>query len=497
MNSGLISYDHFIDGSWRAPESGEYLESIDPASDEAWAQFARGNQRDADAAVQAANRAFSEGPWSRYSMQQRCDCLVEIADLLERRWPELVEAEIRDNGKRISEINPQFGGLHSWYRYFAKLGRETEPRRLFNQTPGVTNHAHYLPYGVVVAITPWNSPLMIAAWKIGPALVAGNTVVIKPSEFASASTLEFAALLAETSLPAGVVNVVTGFGYEAGEPLVTHPLTRKVSFTGSDFGGRKVAEAAARNIIPATLELGGKSPQLLFADADLDSAINGIVSGIFLSNGQTCVAGSRLIVESSLHDEVVERLVQRVHALQAGDPMDPETEIAPLANRAHLDKVMAMIATARAQNATCACGGERIYPLERPDGYYLQPTIFTDVTPAMTLWQEEVFGPVLAVVRADDEARAIALANDSKYGLAAGVWTSDAQRASRIAAQLAVGTVYINHYRSVDPGSPIGGFKASGYGRELGPDAVRDFMQVKSVWVGTAPCVNPFPPQSG
>ena len=493
----MNTYEHFIDGDWSAPDAGAYLESIDPASGETWARFARGSARDADAAVNAAHRAFNEGPWSTYSMQQRCDCLVEIADLLERRWPELVEAEIRDNGKRISEINPQFGGLHSWYRYFAQQGREIEPRRLSNQTPGVTNDAHYLPYGVVVAITPWNSPLMIAAWKIGPALAAGNTVVIKPSEFASASTLEFARLLAETSLPPGVVNVVTGFGHEVGEPLVTHQLTRKVSFTGSDFGGRKVAEAAARNVIPVTLELGGKSPQLLFADADLESAINGIVSGIFLSNGQTCVAGSRLIVESSLHDEVVGRLIERVIRLQAGDPLNPGTEIAPLANRAQLDKVMSMIATARAENATCVFGGERLYPEERPNGFYLQPAIFTDVTPRMTLWREEVFGPVLAVIRAADEDEAVTLANDSKYGLAAGVWTSDAERARRIAAQLEVGTVYINHYRSVDPGSPIGGFKASGYGRELGPDAVRDFMQIKSVWFGTAPCANPFPPQSG
>jgi acyl-CoA reductase-like NAD-dependent aldehyde dehydrogenase len=492
----LKKYDHFIDGDWCAPDSGDYLESIDPAHATPWASFARGNASDAQAALSAADRAFSLGPWSGYSMQQRCECLIEIADLLEQRWPDLVEAEIRDNGKRISEVNGQFAGLHSWYRYFAKLGMQIESLRLDNHVPGVINHAHYQPYGVVVAITPWNSPLMIAAWKVGPALAAGNTVVIKPSEFASASTLEFARLLSETSLPAGVVNVVTGFGHEVGEPLVTHPQTRKVTFTGSDIGGTNVAEAAARGVKPVTLELGGKSPQLLFADADLDNAVNGIISGIFLSNGQTCVAGSRLIVESSIHDEVLERIVERASRLQAGDPLSLQTEIAPLANQAHLDKVLSMITEARSQGAVCVQGGERQYPAECPQGFYVQPTIFTDVSPNMTIWREEVFGPVLAVIRADDEDHAVALANDSKYGLAAGIWTSDGERANRLAARLAAGTVYINHYRSVDPGSPIGGFKSSGYGRELGPDAVRDFMQIKSVWVGSAPCADPFPAQS-
>ena len=393
-------------------------------------------------------------------------------------------------------MNGQFAGLHSWYRYFAKLGTQVETQRLDNHVPGVINHAHYQPYGVVVAITPWNSPLMIAAWKIAPALAAGNTVVLKPSEFASASTLEFVRLLSETSLPAGVVNVVTGLGHEVGEPLVKHPQTRKITFTGSDIGGRKVAEAAASGVKPVTLELGGKSPQLLFADADLDNALNGIISGIFLSNGQTCVAGSRLIVESSIHDEVVERLVGRASRLQAGDPLSLRTEIAPLANQAHLDKVLSMIAEARSQGALCVNGGERQYPVECPEGFYVQPTIFTEVTTQMTIWHEEIFGPVLAVIRAEDEDHAVALANDSKYGLAAGIWTSNSERANRLASRLVAGTVYINHYRSVDPGSPIGGFKSSGYGRELGPDAVRDFMQIKSVWVGSAPCMDPFPVQS-
>lgn len=486
-------YDHFIDGAWHAPNSGEIIESIDPATGEVWAHFARGDNVDVDKAVQAAHRAFTEGDWSSYSTQQRVEALISLADLLQQRWQELVEAEVRDNGKRVVEVNGQFAGLHGWYRYFAQQMLDVESQQLENQIPGVSSTAHYLPFGVIGVITPWNSPLMILAWKIAPALAAGNTVVIKPSEHASASTLEFARLCSESSIPPGVINVVTGLGHEAGEPLVKHSLTRKVTFTGSDIGGRKVAEAAATGIIPTTLELGGKSPQVLFDDVDLDNAINGIVSGIFLSNGQTCVAGSRLIVEDSIHDAVVSKIVERASRLKAGDPLKVETQVAPLANQVHLEKVLSMIADAKAQGALCVCGGDRQFPEDRPNGFYVEPTVFTEVTPEMTLWREEVFGPVLAIIRFTGEAEAVRLANDTDYGLAAGIWTDDQARAERIAQQIEAGTVYINHYRSVDPGSPIGGFKLSGYGRELGPDAVKDFMQVKSVWVGTAPCVDPFP----
>ena len=389
----MNQYDHFINGEWQSASSGKSIDSIDPAKSEVWAQFARGDATDADRAVQAAHQALTTGPWADYSAQQRIDCLLSLADLLEQRWPELVEAEVRDNGKRIAEVNAQFAGLHSWYRYFAQQMLDLEAEKLDNQIPGVSNTAHYLPYGVVVAITPWNSPLMILAWKIAPALAAGNTVVIKPSELASASTLEFARLCAESDIPAGVINVVTGLGHEVGEALVKHPLTRKVTFTGSDIGGRKVAEAAASGVIPTTLELGGKSPQILFADSDLDNAINGIVSGIFLSNGQTCVAGSRLLVEASIHDQVVTAIVERAARLKAGDPMNLDTQVAPLANQAHLEKVMAMIADAKSQGAVCVQGGNRQHPENCPDGLYVEPTVFANVTPTMTLWREEVFGP--------------------------------------------------------------------------------------------------------
>jgi acyl-CoA reductase-like NAD-dependent aldehyde dehydrogenase len=303
--------------------------------------------------------------------------------------------------------------------------------------------------------------------------------------------LEFARLAYGSGLPAGVLNVVTGFGHEVGEALVRHPLTRKVTFTGSDQGGRKVAEAAANGVIQTTLELGGKSAQVVFANADLTNTVNGVMSGIFLSNGQSCVAGSRLIVEASVKEPLLAQVIERARALKMGDPVDPATQVGPLANEPHLNKVKQMIAKACAEGAECLLDGTKA--TAESNGYFIGPTIFDRVTPAMQLWREEVFGPVLAVANFDGETQAVALANDSDYGLAAGVWTSDAQKGARVAAQINAGTVYINHYRSVDPARPIGGFKLSGYGRELGPDAIKDFQQVKSIWTGTAPVADPFP----
>ena len=486
-------YPHFINGRWHPPDTEQWIDSIDPSTGEPWARIARGNAVDAEYAVACAHAVFQSGEWSMLSARDRAGHLFDLADVLQERWPELVEFEVRDNGKRISEVRPQLSGLHIWYRYFAEQMLQIESRTLDNRTPGIRNQAYFEPYGVVVAIIPWNSPLMIAAWKIAPALAAGNTTVIKPSEHASVSILEFARLCLASSIPDGVINVVTGTGSEAGQPLVIHPDTRKVTFTGSDSGGSKVAEAASVGVVPVILELGGKSPQVVFEDADMDSAVNGILSGIFLSNGQTCVAGSRLIVMSRIQDQLVERIIHKARSLRPGDPLDENTQIAPLANEAHLQKVLSMIEKAKQEGATCICGGKRAHVPTHPNGYYVEPTVFTNVTPEMEIWREEVFGPVLAVVSFDCEDDAISLANDTRYGLAAGVWSRDTVRAQRVAKRIQAGTVYINHYRSIDPGSPVGGYKKSGYGRELGPDAVRAFLQIKSVWTGTEPCADPFP----
>ena len=493
--SVIPEFAHFINADWCAPAKDQWIESINPAIGQTWARIAKGNEDDARLAVDAASHAFEHGDWPGFSNQQRSDVLINIANILEQDWQQLVEFEINDNGKRISEVNAQFSTLHLWYRHFARQVLNLKPQQLDNEIPGIDNWAHYEPFGVVAAITPWNSPLMIATWKIAPALAAGNTVVIKPSEYACVSTLKFAELIAP-ALPGGVVNVLCGYGHEVGVALIEDSRVTKVTFTGSDSGGRSVAKTSATGVKPVTLELGGKSPQLVFADADIDNAVNGVMSGIFLSNGQTCVAGSRLLLEDSIYEKFLSKLTDRLSKLKVGDPFDPQTEIGPLANKAHFEKVLSMIATAKTQGAHCIYGGEAIILAEQPGGYYIQPTLFTQVTPAMQLWRQEVFGPVLAIVKFSDEDQAVEMANDTHYGLAAGIWTEDNERADRVSSKIAAGTVYINHYRSVSAGSPVGGYKMSGYGRELGPEAIHDFLQVKSVWRGTQPGADPFPSQT-
>ncbi len=491
MTEKIRHYTHFIDGNFTNAGNSEFIDSFDPTTGEVWATIARGDAKVADKAIQSSHRAFGE--WSALTGHQRWSAIVEFANALENRWEELVESEIRDNGKRIAEVRAQFAGLHSWFRYFAEQGKNIGSQAQNNTIPAVRSETHYVPYGVVVAITPWNSPLMILAWKLAPALIAGNTVVVKPSEHASASTLEFARLACESGIPSGVLNVTTGYGFEIGDALVRHSLVRKVTFTGSDLGGRSVAKSAAENIIPSTLELGGKSPQIVFDDADLNSTVNGILSGIFLSNGQTCVAGSRLIVHHRVKDAIVDRIISCAHSLKCGNPMYPSTQVGPLANKMQLNKVLEHIETAKREGAVCRAGGNRIHPENCPNGYFVEPTVFDNVKTGMRIWREEIFGPVLAVTSFHEEQEALSLANDGIYGLAAGIWTSNLDLAGWMAKRIDAGTVYINHYRSVDPAAPVGGMKHSGYGRELGPGAVQDYLQLKSVWTGIEPIPSPYP----
>ncbi|PTX02328.1 aldehyde dehydrogenase [Pararhodobacter aggregans] len=482
-------YGHFIAGEYVDPIAGRWFETANPYTGKPWAEIARGDAADVARAVEAA--VAGQADWAALTATARGKALVRLADLIEGHADHLAEIEVRDNGKLYAEMRAQTGYIAEWYRYFGGLADKIEGHVIPSDKAGVFNFTRYEPLGVVGMITPWNSPLLLLAWKLGAALAAGNAAVIKPSEFTSASTLEFMPLFAKAGFPAGVVNTVTGFGAEAGAPLVNHPEVAKIAFTGSDIGGARVYEAAARQIKPVSLELGGKSPNIVFEDADLEAAVMGAISGIFAATGQTCIAGSRLLLQRSIHDRFVERLVEVAGAARIGDPMAAETHVGPVTTPPQYRKVLEYIEIARNEGARCVLGGG---PVEgAPGGQFVQPTIFTGVHNAMRIAQEEVFGPVLAVIPFEDEAEAIAIANDIPFGLAAGVWTRDMGRALRLSERLKAGTVWVNTYRAVSYTSPFGGYKRSGIGRESGMESIKEYLQVKSVWIATETSVaNPF-----
>jgi aldehyde dehydrogenase (NAD+) len=383
--------------------------------------------------------------------------------------------------------------MPNWYYYFGGLADKIEGAVIPIDKPDTFNFTRHEPLGVVAAISAWNSPLLLASWKIAPALAAGNTVVLKPSEYTSASALEFVKLFEQAGFPPGVVNVITGFGPEVGQPLVDHPKVAKVAFTGSDRTGQRIYESAAKGLKRVSLELGGKSPNIVFDDADMDNAVKGAVSGIFAATGQTCIAGSRLLVQQSIHDEFVERLVSFAKSAKMGNPMDPDTQVGPVTNMPQFEKILGYLDVAKGEGATPVLGGQRAQRPECGDGWFVEPTIFTGVDNSMRIAQEEVFGPVLSVIPFHDEEEAVAIGNDVVFGLAAGVWTTSMRRALNMSARLRAGTVWVNTYRAVSYLSPFGGYKRSGLGRENGQEAIREYMQTKSVWISTATEVpNPF-----
>lgn len=482
-----------IGGRDHLPSSGEWFETEDPFLGRAWAEIARGSQPDVDAAVNVAHQALTESAWARLTQTARGYVLNHVADGIAAHVDHLAGLEVRDNGKLLAEMRGQVAYLPEWFRYYGGLADKIEGTVIPLDKPGFFTYTRREPVGVVAIITPWNSPLMLLAWKLAPALAAGCTVVIKPSEFTSASTLELVRVMEAAGLPPGVVNVVTGFGSEVGGPLVEHPLVRKVGFTGSETTGRVIGAGAAGSLKRFTLELGGKSPNIVFQDADLDAAVNGVVSGIFAATGQTCIAGSRLLVQSAVHDEVVERIVELSRTARMGNPMDADTQVGPITTRPQYQKVLDYIAIAQAEGATLALGGG---PADRPEcgeGWFVEPTIFTGVDNGMRIAQEEVFGPVLATISFDDEEEAVRIANDSRYGLGAGVWTRDIGRAFRMSERIHAGTVWVNTYRAVSFMAPFGGVKDSGIGRENGISAVDEYLETKTVWINAgAPSANPF-----
>jgi len=489
----MKTYNHFINGAWVKPSSGKYFETDDPYTGEVWAKIARGNPEDANCAVKAAKAAFDEGEWAQMRPTERGKLLVRLAEIIEREATRLGRLEVRDNGKLIAEMGAQTKYLAEWYRYYGGLADKVEGSVLPSDRFGVFNFTRYEPLGVIGMITAWNSPLLLLAWKLAPALAAGNTAVVKPSEFTSASSLEFMELIKEAGIPDGVVNCITGMGIEVGQPMVNHPDVAKVAFTGSDVAGQKIYESAARKIMPVTLELGGKSPNIVFEDADFEAAVMGAISGIFAATGQTCIAGSRLLVQRSIHDHFVERLVEVARSAKIGDPMSPETHVGPVTTQPQYEKILHYMNVAREEGATCVLGGGPYKREGMKGNRFVEPTIFTNVENNMRIAQEEVFGPILSVIPFEDEEEALIIGNDIVFGLAAGVWTSDIGRALRMSEKLEAGTVWINTYRAVSFMSPFGGYKRSGQGRESGQEAIKEFLQVKSVWIAqrTSPA-NPF-----
>ena len=489
----MQKYQMYIDGKYVDSTSGKWFDSYNPFTGEPWAQIAQGNAEDCDRAVRAAHRAYTAGAWPQLTPSQRGLLLRKLGDLVVRDARKLAETEVRDNGKLIAEMQAQLNYLPQWYYYFGGLADKIQGAVIPLDKKGFFNFTRHEPLGVVGAITPWNSPLLLAAWKLAPALAAGNTVVIKPSEFTSASTLEFVKLFEEAGFPPGVVNVVTGFGKDVGTPLVEHPLVKKIAFTGSDATGRAINELAARTFKRVSLELGGKSPNIVFADANIEDAVNGAVSGIFAATGQTCIAGSRLLLQESIHDAFVEKLLALAKTARMGDPMSPDTQVGPVTTRPQYEKVLGYIDIAKKEGAKLLMGGGAAARPECGKGWFVEPTVFAGVNNKMRIAQEEVFGPVLSVIKFKDEEEALAIANDVRFGLGSGVWTSDIGRAIRMSERIQAGTVWVNTYRAVSYLSPFGGYKDSGLGRENGMDAVREYLQVKSVWINTGAVTgNPF-----
>jgi len=488
----VTDYQLYIDGAFCDASDGNRFDCVNPANGRSWASAPAATAQDVERAVNAAHRALHHGPWTTMTATQRGQLLFRLADLVAENAHHLGSVETTDSGKLAAETRAQSAYVADYYRYYGGLADKIQGATLPIDKPDMTVFTRREPIGVVAAIVPWNAEMFLTATKLGPALAAGNTVVIKASEEAPSVMLEFAALIAEAGFPSGVVNIITGFGEPCGRVLTSHPLVSRVAFTGGTEAAGKVVANTADNFAHVTLELGGKSPIVVFDDADIEGAVNGAIAGNFGATGQSCVAGSRVIVQEGIHDEFVAELSARAEAIRIGDPLDAHTQMGPMATLAQLERIEEVVAESVAQGAVIQTGGRR--PVGFDSGWYYEPTIITCADQNTLSTQVELFGPVMSVLRFKDEASGVAMANDTRFGLGAGVFTTNVARAHRVAAAIHAGIVWINTYRVISPIAPFGGFGQSGYGREAGIDAINDYTRTKTVWVNTSeePMANPF-----
>ncbi|WP_405814911.1 aldehyde dehydrogenase family protein [Streptomyces sp. NBC_01390] len=475
----------FIGGTWRSALDERTREIRCPADGSLVGVVDEAGGKDTVEAITAARRAFDEGPWPGTPASERGDLLLRVADLMVRDKDELARAESLDTGKRLVESAYDIDDIVNCFRYFGRLAASETGRVIDTGSPDVDSRVVYEPVGVCALITPWNYPLLQTAWKVAPALAAGNTFVLKPSELTPHTAIHLMRLLEEAGLPAGVANLVLGAGPEAGAPLGDHPDVDLLSFTGGLQTGRRLMAAAAGTVKKVALELGGKNPNIVFADADFDTAVDMALTAVFLHSGQVCSAGARLLVQDSLHDRFVDEVVRRAQLIRLGGPFDEEAQTGPLISEAHRAKVEAYVAQGLAEGAVLRCGGARPEGLD--DGFYYPPTVLDECDARMAVVQEESFGPVLTVERFTDEAEAVRLANDTVYGLAGGVFTTDEAKAQRVAARLRIGTVWINDYHPYVPQAEWGGYKQSGFGRELGPSGLAEYREAKHIYRNTDP----------
>ncbi len=483
-------FNHYINGQFRA--GTEQFESLNPANGKPWATFPAATEHEVNQAVEAAENALFNSEWTHYTATQRGKLLRKLGDLIVEYANELGDLETTDSGKLARETRAQSAYVADYYHYYAGLADKIQGQVIPIDKPDLHVFTTREPIGVVAAIVPWNAQMFLSATKIAPALAAGNTVVVKASEQAPAAMFKFAELIDQAGFPPGVINIITGFGEPCGRALTAHPKVARVAFTGGPETARHIVRNTAANFAHVSLELGGKSPMIIFEDADLEGAVNGIIAGNYGASGQSCVAGSRVFIQSSIYDDILERIKQRAAEIVIGDPLAEHTQVGPLATTAQVERCERVIANSIEQGASLICGGKR--PSHLSEGWYFEPTLLSCPDQSIESVRTEFFAPVISALKFDTEEQAIAMANDSQFGLGAGVFTENLARAHRVTKQIRSGIIWVNTYRAISPLAPFGGFKQSGGSREAGIDVIYDYTRTKTTWINTSkqPMANPF-----